>query len=377
MKRSLAKYIQKDLHKKIILVTGPRQVGKTTLSKMLHERFDYFNHDDADDRLALLERSWDRQKSLIIFDELHKMKNWKSWIKGIYDKEGAVPSLLVTGSARLDTYRKVGDSLAGRFFQFRLHPLDLKEIRTFLEPDDLEAELDKLLLFGGFPEPFLHGTKRFYNRWKQSHLNIILRQDLIDLENVQQIIQIETLIQLLRQRVGSPVSYSSLARDLQCSDKSVKKWLTILENMYVLFKVPPFHKNIARAIQKAPKFYFYDTGQVLGEQGIKLEACAIQKELHFVEDCLGESGSLYYVKNKDGKEIDFCIAKDNTPVVLLEVKWNNSSLSPNFEIFRKFLPDVKMIQISKILDREKTFPGGAEIRRASSWLSELELKRLF
>ncbi len=380
MDRYLSKYIQEDLTKKIVLVTGPRQVGKTTLSKMLCKSFDYFNHDHPEDRLALLERSWDRQKSLIIFDELHKLKNWKSWLKGIYDKEGLVPSILVTGSARLDTYKKVGDSLAGRFFQFRLHPLDLKEIRIFLKPDELETELDKLLLLGGFPEPFLHGTQRFYNRWKQSHLHIILKQDLIDIENVQQITLVETLIQLLRRRVGSPISYSSLARDLHCSDKSVKKWLTILENMYVLFKVPPFHKNIARAIQKAPKFYFYDTGQVLGDQGLKLEntvACAIQKELHFLEDCLGESGKLHYVKNKDGKEIDFCIAKDNSPTLLLEVKWNESSLSPNFEIFKKFFPGVKMVQISKKLNREKTFPNGTEIRLASRWLTELNLQNLF
>jgi predicted AAA+ superfamily ATPase len=376
MKRYLTKYIKADLDKKIILLTGPRQAGKTTLSKMLGDDFDYFNYDNVDDRLGLQEGSWDRSKPLIIFDELHKLKNWKSWLKGIYDKEGIPPSLLVTGSARLDTYKKVGDSLAGRFFQFRLHPLDLKEINTYLKPDDPEVELDKLLAFGGFPEPFLNGTRRFYNRWKKSHLDIILKQDLIDLENVQQITQIETLIQLLKHRVGSPVSYSSLAQDLQCSDKTVKRWLTILENMYVLFKVQPFHKNIARAIQKAPKFYFYDTGQVLGEKGIKLEnavACAIQKELHFLEDCLGEEGDLYYVKNKDGKEIDFCISKNNTPSLLVEVKWNDNNLSPNFEIFKKFFPEIKMVQISKKLNREKTFPNGAEIRLASKWLSKLNL----
>jgi len=376
MKRYLTKYIKEDLDKKIILLTGPRQTGKTTLSKMLGDDFDYFNYDNVDDRLGLKEGSWDRSKPLVIFDELHKLKNWKSWLKGIYDKEGIPPSLLVTGSARLDTYKKVGDSLAGRFFQFRLHPLDLKEINTYLKPDDPEVELDKLLAFGGFPEPFLNGTSRFYNRWKKSHLDIILKQDLIDIENVQQITQIETLIQLLKHRVGSPVSYSSLAQDLQCSDKTVKRWLTILENMYVLFKVPPFHKNIARAIQKAPKFYFYDTGQVLGEKGIKLEnavACAIQKELHFLEDCLGEEGDLYYVKNKDGKEIDFCISKNNTPSLLVEVKWNDNNLSPNFEIFKKFFPEIKMVQISKKLNREKTFPNGAEIRLASKWLSKLNL----
>lgn len=372
MERYLKKHIQEDLDKKIILLTGPRQTGKTTLSKTLKSDFDYFNYDNKDDRVNLLEKSWDRSKPLLIFDELHKLKKWKSWLKGIYDKEGIPPSILVTGSAKLDTYKKVGDSLAGRFFQFRLHPLDLKEIISFLNPEDLDSELDKLLLLGGFPEPFLNGTQRFYNRWKKSHLDIILKQDLIDLENVQQITQIETLIQLLKLRVGSPISYSSLAQDLQCSDKTVKRWLTILENMYVIFKVPPFHKNIARAIQKSPKFYFYDTGQVMGDSGTKLEnvvACAIQKEIHFREDCYGEERRLFYIKNKEGKEIDFCVVSNNTPSLMLEVKWKENNLSPNFEKFKKFFPGIKMVQISKELDREKTFPMGAELRQASKWLA--------
>ena len=176
--------------------------------------------------------------------------------------------------------------------------------------------------------------------------------------------------------MGSPISYSSLAQDLQCSDKTVKRWLTILENMYVIFQVPPFHKNIARAIQKAPKFYFYDTGQVKGDSGVKLEnavACALQKEIHFREDCFGEERKLFYLKNKEGREIDFCVASNNIPSLLLEVKWNDNSLSPNFEIFKKYFSDVKMIQASKIIDREKTFPGGAELRNVSKWLSEFSL----
>ena len=271
MKRYLEKYVLEDLKNKIVLLTGPRQTGKTTLSKMLVTGFDYFNFDNKEDRLNLLEKSWDRSKDLIIFDELHKLRNWKSWLKGIYDTEGIPPSIIVTGSAKLDAYRKVGDSLAGRFFQFRLHPLDLKEIQNTLKPENLEAELDRLLNTGGFPEPFLNGSSRYYNRWKKSHLDIIIKQDLIDLENVQQITLIETLIQLLKKQVGSPVSYSSLARDLQCSDKTIKRWLTILENMYVIFRVTPFHKNIARSILKTPKFYFYDTGQVVGDPGAKLE----------------------------------------------------------------------------------------------------------
>jgi hypothetical protein len=327
--------------------------------------------------LSLLEKSWDRSKDLIIFDELHKLKNWKSWLKGIYDTEGVPPSILVTGSAKLDIFKKVGDSLAGRFFQFRLHPLDLKEIKNILNPENLQTELDKLLNTGGFPEPFLNGSSRFYNRWKRSHLDIIIKQDLIDLENVQHITSVETLIQLLKKRVGSPVSYSSLARDLQCSDKTIKRWLTILENMYVIFRVSPFHKNIARSILKSPKFYFYDTGQVIGDPGAKLEnlvACALLKEINYLADCYGQEKHLYYLRNKEGREVDFCITNNEDPALMVDVKWRDENVSPNFKIFKKSFPGVKMLQIVKELKKEKTFPDGIEIRSAHKWLSRLSLK---
>jgi len=376
MERYLKNYILEDLNKKIILLTGPRQAGKTTLSKMLNNNYDYLNYDNSDHRVGFFEKTWDRAKNLVIFDELHKLKNWKSWLKGIYDTEGIPPSIIVTGSAKLDTYRKVGDSLAGRFFQFRLHPLDLKEIRISLNSENLEDNLDKLLNIGGFPEPFLDGSERFYNRWKKSHLDIILKQDLIDLENVQQITSIETLIQLLKKNVGSPVSYSSLSRDLQCSDKTIKRWLTILENMYVIFKVPPFHKNVARAILKSPKYYFYDNGQVEGDSGAKMEnlvACALLKEIHFQADCFGKELQLCYLKNKDGRGIDFLVTRAALPELMIEVKWRNEKLSSNFKIFEKYLPKARKIQLVKELKREKTYPDGAEVRMVHNWLADLSL----
>jgi uncharacterized protein len=376
MKRYLETYIQKDLKKKIILITGPRQAGKTTLSKMLKGNYDYFNYDNAEDRLGLLERSWDRSKELVIFDELHKLKNWKSWLKGIYDTEQIPPSIVVTGSARLDTYRKVGDSLAGRFFQFRLHPFDLKEIHHVHDPQNPEKILDNLLETGGFPEPFLEGSQTYYNRWKKSHLDIILRQDLIDLENIQQISSVETLIQLLKKRVGSPISYRSLAEDLQCSDKTVKRWLSVLETMYVVFKVTPFHKNISRSLLKAPKYYFYDTGQVMGNPVTKLEnlvACALLKEIQFREDCLGEQRNLFYLRDKDGREIDFLITQNEAPYLMVEVKWSDANLSSNFSSFEKYLTGIKKIQLVKELDREKTYRDGTQIRMAHNWLAEVRL----
>lgn len=374
MERTLTPYLKKDLPKKIVLLTGPRQTGKTTLAKMLFQDIEYYNYDLAEDRVAVMEKSWRRNCELVIFDELHKMKNWKSWLKGIYDTRGTTQPILVTGSARLDIARKMGDSLAGRFFQYRLHPVDLKEVRAFMTP---EEALDRLMRVGGFPEPFLNGEDVFYQRWRKSHIDIILRQDLLDLENIRNIASIETLIELMRHRIGSPVSYNSLAGDLQRDPKTVKRWLDLLENMFVLFRVTPYHRNIARSLLKEPKYYFYDSGQVAGDNGIKLEnivACALNKELHYLEDTLGRRTTLHYLRDKEGREIDFLVVSDDRPILMIEVKWADNTLSRHFAGFSKYLSDMPGIQVVGQLDREKSFESGFSIMGASSWLAGLDLE---
>ena len=374
MDRYLHKALSQDLGQKILLLTGPRQCGKTTLSRMLHPDHQYLNYDLAEHRLLLREKGWDRQMAVIIFDELHKMEHWKAWLKGIYDVDGMPPALVVTASAKLAVFRKVGDSLAGRHFQFRLHPLDLKEAMAFSGLDRNES-FDRLMSVGGFPEPFLKGTRQFYNRWKQSHIDLILKEDLRTLTAIRDIQSIETMIELLRSRVGSPVSANSLARDLQKSPVTVQNWLKLMEDLYVIFKVSPYHRNIARALLKEPKYYFYDNAMVQGAQGVKLEnlvACALLKEIHRCRDVQGEEFNLHYIRNKEGHEIDFLITSDKQPRQLIEVKWKDESLSPNFRRFLVGEP-LRRVQVVGELTQSKSFPGGERIEPAMDFLSEISL----
>lgn len=376
MDRTLNDYIKKDLGRKIVLLSGPHQSGKTTLSKMVSTDYDYLNFDASDDRLAILAKRWDRHKELLILDELHKLKNWKGWLKGIYDTEGLSPSILVTGSSRLDTYSKVGDSLAGRYFLFHLHPFDLKELAEVNRALETEPVLELLLQVGGFPQPFLQGSRDYYNRWEKTHLDIILRQDLIELESIKELTLVETLIQLMRGRVASPISHASLGRDLQCRDKSVARWLRLLESLYVVFKLTPYHRNIGRSLLKAPKYYFFDSGQVAGDRAVKLEnlvAAALLKEIQFRQDCLGQEWSLHYLRSKDKREVYFALLREGEVKYLIEVKWAESDVAPNLAYFGGFFPQASRLQLVKELRREQTLPDGTEIRRADKWLADLDL----
>ena len=364
-----------------MLITGPRQCGKTTLSKMLDDDFQYLSYDLAEHRAALAEKTWDRNKRVIIFDELHKMDSWKSWLKGIVDVEGMPPALIVTGSARLSAFRKVGDSLAGRHFEFRLHPFDLKEVVAQTSFTAGES-FDRLLNVGGFAEPFLDGSKAFHNRWKRSHIDLILKEDLITLTAVRDIQSIETLIELLRSRVGSPVSANSLARDLNKSPNTIKHWLALLEDLYVIFKVVPWHKNVARSLLKEPKYYFYDNGLVKGDEGVKLEnliACALLKAVHFNLDTQGKEFALHYLRNKDGKEVDFALVQDNEVATLIEVKWSDSNLSKNLSLFFKdnvSTRKVKRLQVVGTLNTARSWPNGDRAEPAIEFLSSLNLDEL-
>ena len=373
IERDLTKVLRQYMGEKILLISGPRQSGKTTLAQMLYKSSDYINFDNPEDRIILEKRSWDRKKKYIIFDELHKKIKWKQWLKGVFDTERIPPGLVVTGSAKMDTHRKVGDSMAGRFFSFRLYPLSLKELSQRQKVS--EKTLDALLSYSGFPEPYLKRSSTFYNLWKRTHTDSIIRQDLITLESPRNIASIETLIELLKDRVGSPISYADLAKQLEgCSHNTVKKWLEWLENLYIVFKVPPYSKNVMNSLKKKSKYYFYNWALIEKDKGLRFEnfvACSLLKENHFREDTKGEKRGLFFLRNKEKDEVDFLITKDKSPIAMIEVKWSQETLNSNFKKFSKFFKNIKKIQLVKNLKREKTFPDGSEIRRGSQWLSKM------
>jgi len=375
MKRYLDDLILKDLHRKMVIVTGPRQVGKTTLSQQLMPKFEraqYLNWDVAQDRRVLVDQAWRQDAGLLILDEIHKMNLWKNWLKGVVDGRPPSQALLVTGSARMDTFRHAGESLAGRFYSYRLHPFSVKEwcSTTGVEP---AAALSHLIARGGFPEPCMVESTEDANRWRSQYLTGLIRDDVLEFSRLREVGAMRLFVELLRDRVGSPLSLASIARDLAISPMTVSTYLDILEALFIVFTIRPWHKNIARGLLKTPKVYFYDTGLVRRDAGVRLEnamATMLQKLVHFLQDRSGRDIALHYVRTKDGAEVDFAISEDLALTHLIECKATDDRVHPALARFSKEFPDATAVQLVGQL-RQAQSRQGVLVTDAATWLAEL------
>ncbi len=371
MRRLQEDRIRKDLEKKIVFIVGPRQVGKTWLALHIGRTFAntvYLNYDSMEDRRIIREEAWLPDTELLILDEIHKMPGWKRFIKGVYDTRPASMRILVTGSARLDTFRKGGDSLAGRFFAHRLLPLSLSE----LTGTDHAKEIDRLIERGGFPEPFLAEDSVDADRWRMQYHDGLIREDILDFERIHDLRAMRLVMELLRNGVGSPLSYASIARDVGVAPNTVKKYIQILEALFIVFRVVPFSRNMARSLLKAPKIYFYDTGLVKEDPGARFEnlvAVSLQKHIMGLTDVLGKSHELHYLRTKDGLEVDFCLIEENTPTLMIEAKFADAHLSTSLLGFQKKYA-IRAVQLVRHLKRESQ-KEGVEIRQACGFLENL------
>lgn len=333
--RAIQPFVRKDLGSKIVMIGGPRQVGKTTLGKsFLRQPAQYYTWDDLADRKKIRQHEIDPTLKIILLDEVHKYARWRTLLKGLYDKYHDQLQLIVTGSARLDHFRKGGDSLFGRYFYYRLHPLTVKEVQANFERID---PVEALLRFGGFPEPFVRRDETFLRRWQRERTSRVVTQDLADLETVKEISLLEVLADLLPARVGSPLSIRSLQEDLAVSPNTVSRWISLLEKVYYCYLIYPFGPAKVRAIKKTPKLYLWDWTEV-PEPGPRWEnfvASHLLKYCHFREDTEGVKMELRYLRDVDGRELDFVVLEDRKPLLAVECKTGERRFSPHLFYFRE------------------------------------------
>ena len=373
MKRYLHASIEDDLAKKMVLLTGPRQVGKTFLAKEIAKKYihpQYLNYDAKDDATIIQSKFWNTHTDLLIFDEIHKMHTWKPFLKGTFDTRSPNQHILVTGSSRMETFRQTGESLAGRYFHYRLHPLSVCELKSQMSPHTAVEQLNRL---GGFPEPFLSGSETEAARWRNQYYTDLIREDIVEYSRIHEIRGMRLLVEMLRKRVGSPLSYSSLARDLQIAPNTIRKYVDILESLLIVFTVRPYHTNIARSILKEPKLYFFDSGFVMGDEGIRLEntvAACLLKHTQFLQDTQGKTIELNYIRTKDDHEVDFALTQDGRLQTFIEVKLTDPNPSANLRYFMGHYDGVQGIQLVHNLRQAQT-RDGIQINPAGSWLSEL------
>lgn len=348
LKRYLTSQIHQDLQQKMVMVGGPRQVGKTTMAlRMTKHKEGYLNWDIAEQRERILKQELPKTK-LWIFDEIHKYRQWRNYLKGIYDAHHEKHQLLITGSARLDFYRFGGDSLQGRYHYLRLHPLSIAELQIKQQSGFMD-----LLTFGGFPEPFFRGSEQEAKRWSREYRTRLITEDITTLERVQDLGTLELLSLRLPELVGSPLSINALREDLQVSHKTLARWLDIFERVYSIFRLAPFGAPKIRAVKKEQKHYHYDWS-LIQDQSKRFEnmvASHLLKWVQFRQDVYGENIELRYFRDIDGREVDFVICKESKPQLAVECKWSESKVSTSAIYFKQRFPDCQVTQITAQSDK--------------------------
>ena len=348
--RRVSEQIRRDLLKKMVILAGPRQCGKTTLSNDLLKTYpgSYMSWDDPTTRLKIQKGDLNLDSELWVFDELHKYRRWRNFLKGLYDLQHEKHKIFVTGSAKLEAFSRGGDSLQGRYYSHRLHPFTFSEIEGYplveidqvpnlphLPKSSSEAILHDLITLGGFPEPFLSGSLKEANRWKLAYGARLIHEEVSSLEDIKNLDRLELLFDRLTDVAGSIVSINSLREDLEVAFETVKNWMTVFENFYSIFRVAPYGPPKIKSVKKEQKLYFWDWSRT-SQEGARFEnliALHLLRWTHWMEDIEGEKIELRYFRNRDGHEVDFVILKKKKPWMAIEVKLSDSEVSPSLKYF--------------------------------------------
>jgi predicted AAA+ superfamily ATPase len=368
--RYLSAPVEEDLAQKMVFVAGPRQVGKTTLARELLSRTEagvYLNWDYRPDRKRIRAAEWPPGEALVVLDELHKWRPWKSWIKGEYDVNDSRLRFLITGSARLDIYRRGGDSLQGRYHHYRLHPLSCAELAapgtaTAPEPGQepliphtsQDETVAAMMSYGVFPEPFLAASQRALRRWQRERIDRFFREDVRDLEAIRDLGSLELLADLLCDRVGGLVSLNSLREDLEVSHPTVSNWCTILERLYLSFRVLPFASRRIQSLKRMPKIYLWDPSMVEDEAARfeNLVGLHLLKLCHFHQDHDGYQTELWFLRDRAGREVDFLVTVKRRPWFAVEVKLTDTRIHRPLQYYQQRLDIPWVYQLTRSGDHD-------------------------
>lgn len=367
-RRYLTEQTRQDLASRMVFIAGPRQVGKTTFARSLPgARAGYLNWDVATDRARILAQTLPPGR-LWVFDELHKFRGWRNYLKGLWDGRPPGQRLLVTGSARLDFYRFGGDSLQGRYHLLRMHPLSVAELRI-----SSESDWRALRALGGFPEPFFRGSARYARRWSTEHRSLLIREELTSLERVDDLGRLELLALRLPELVGAPLSINSLREDLEVSHKTLTRWVTLLERLYALVLVRPFGSPRIRAVKKAAKHFHLDwtLPPSAGASFENLVAVHLLKWVHYRQDVEGADLELRYFRDVDGREVDFVVTDRRRPVLMVECKLDDVALDSSLRYLKAKFPECPAWQVHAQGSKDYQSPEGIRVAPALSLLGTL------
>ena len=365
--RYLTPQVEADLALKMVFLAGPRQVGKTTLALGLPgARAGYLNWDDPEHRDRILRNELPKS-SLWVFDELHKWRGWRGWVKGRYDTRREEQRILVTGSGRLDLYRYGGDSLQGRYHLLRLHPFSLAEL------GDSRDAFESLFRFGGFPEPLFGGSETKARRWARDYRTRLIRDEVTSLERVIDLGNLELLSLRLPELVGSPLSIQAVSEDLRVSHRAVENWITILERLFAVYRLAPFGAPKLRALRHSRKLYFFDWSRVAQEAARfeNLVAGHLLKWIHFREDSEGRDLELRYFRDRDGHEVDFVVVANRRPILFVEAKSGDEPIDRGLRFLKSKFPKVDAWQISRTGTKNSVGEAGIRAAPAAELLRDL------
>ena len=382
-------------NRQMIMLSGPRQVGKTTVAKAMADL--YLNWDRRGDRSLLLKGEDEVAKAagldvrrvmrpLVVFDEIHHYPKWRPFLKGYFDTYGEDSRTLVTtGSARLELEKRgKGDSLMGRYFPFRMHPLSVGElVRPVMPASEVSApgelsddEWRVLVEFGGFPEMFRSRSAAFAVRWRRLRREQLVRIDIANGTDIRDLDQLDALAEILAQQSGRQIVYSSLAADVQTNEVTVRQWLTVLSSFFYGFMVRPWFRNIANSIRKTPKWYMRDWSGIKdsGARNETIVACHLLKAVETWTDMgFGDYG-LFYLRDKNKREVDFLVTRDSEPWMLVEVKTSDVSVSTALKGMQRQLGAPLALQVVAELPYEAVncfVPGKAAVVPMRTFLSQL------